>query len=138
MAETPDYESDEDPGRRWTVRTNDVWIDTEQSRIEIYRQLDRILHRPGSKPLRENREWRFRIVFLTEPEPTVTFTSRGFEVPSHAQDEADRFFEDVRAILEGATPVEDLVTPPPTTEPERPADETEIIDIESLEPGGGG
>ncbi len=94
VAESPNYDD-------WTVTENDVWVDETARRIEIYRRLRRVIHQPASKTRRENREWRFQVIF--EP-PLATFTSRGMGVPSHAQDEADRYFEDVLDILGGMPP----------------------------------
>ena len=91
VAESPDYDD-------WTVTENEVWVDEAAQRIEIYRRLRRVIHQPAYKARRENREWRFQVIF--EP-PLATFTSRGMGVPSHAQDEADRYFEDVLDMLGG-------------------------------------
>ena len=60
VAETPDYSSD-DPNERWIVDENHVAVFDEERRIEIYRKLDRMLHRPGAKPIRQDRTWRFRL-----------------------------------------------------------------------------
>src|SRR5688572_25508895 len=52
VAQTPDY-NHPDYTKRWTVRVNEVWVNPERSQIEIYRRLERVLHRPGSQPLHE-------------------------------------------------------------------------------------
>ena len=94
VAETPDYGD-------WRVVDNEVWVDEEDRRIEIYRRLRRILHRPAAKPLDEQRTWRFQIR-LQEKEPLVAvFVSRGWGVPAHAQIEGDRYFGDVAIQLSG-------------------------------------
>jgi hypothetical protein len=102
VAETPDYVSDPDPARRWVLTKNEVFVDDEALRIEIFRELDRVLHRPGARPLREQRTWRFRIE-LEEKEntPVATFFSRGFAIPLKAQDEAARYYDDVWKLLGG-------------------------------------
>ena len=91
VANTPDYDD-------WTVTQNDVWVDPASRRIEIYRRMRRVIHQPAYKARRENREWRFQVIF--EP-PMATFTSRGMGVPSHAQEEAEHFFDDVLDLLGG-------------------------------------
>ncbi len=91
VANSPDYDD-------WTVTQNDVWVDPASKRIEIYRRMRRVIHQPAYKARRENREWRFQVIF--EP-PVATFTSRGMGVPSHAQEEAEHFFDDVLDLLGG-------------------------------------
>jgi hypothetical protein len=106
VAQDPDYD-DPDPTKRWRVKENHVYVDDETARLEIYRELDRVLHRPGAKPLRESRTWRFQVMLDSGDAeagypPEATFMSRGWGVPSHAQDEADRYFREVREVLSGA------------------------------------
>ncbi len=91
VANSPDYDD-------WTVTQNDVWVDDASQRIEIYRRMRRVIHQPAYKARRENREWRFQVIF--EP-PVATFTSRGMGVPAHAQEEAEHFFDDVLDLLGG-------------------------------------
>lgn len=140
VAQTPDY-GHEDYTKRWTVRANEVWIDPDRSRIEVYRRLERILHRPASRPLHERREWKFSIAMEADDPPTVTFVSRSAAIPAHVWDEAQRYFDEVWQVLGGkplapafrrqpAPAVEDVE--PAQPESERPAPRT--IDIESLEP----
>ncbi len=103
VAETPDY-GDLDPSKRWFVRENHVRADETTRTIEIYRELDRVLHRPRTQPLREQQTWRFRVVMVADAPPTVTFISRGLGVPMKAVAEGDRYFADVRNLLAGTRP----------------------------------
>ncbi|MCH8316306.1 MAG: hypothetical protein IIA64_10070 [Planctomycetes bacterium] len=97
VAESPNYDD-------WIVTDNDVWVDEATQRIEIYRRLRRVIQQPAYKARRENREWRFQVIFeLTDP-PLATFTSRGLGVPSHAQHEGERYFLDVLDLLSGMPP----------------------------------
>lgn len=99
-AETPDYHHP-DPTERWTVRENNVWINDDENRIEIHREVERELMRPGAIPRHEQRQWRFQAVLEGTDPPTVRFNSRGLGVPAHAWIEAERFFDDVSDILGG-------------------------------------
>jgi hypothetical protein len=101
VAESPSYD-DPDPARRWTVRQNSVWIDEGTDRIEIYRELVRILHEPRKTPRRDERTWRFRVILdrSTSP-PTAEFIGRDLAVPSHVWNEAVLYFDDVWGILGG-------------------------------------
>ena len=144
VAETPDY-SDDDPDKRWIVQENDVWVDEENARIEVYRKVHRLLHRARTEPLLENRTWRFQVVMEQSDPPTAEFVSRGFAVPTHATMEAERFFEDVWSIL-GGPPVEmdetsDEVAAAAMTDDdhddleEQLSDERRpLVDVEALEP----
>jgi len=133
-AKSPDY-GDSDAQRRWTVRQNDVWVDDENNRIEIYRKLERDLHMPASPPLHENREWKFQVALEQRDPPTVRFTSRQVGVPAHVWDESERYFAEVWKFLNGnpeggAAPAPAPAAPSSTTRPrDKPA-----IDIQSLEP----
>jgi hypothetical protein len=103
VANTPDYASSPDITERWTVRQNSVFVDEDQSRIEILRTLERYLHQPAQPVLHENQEWRFQIVMEQSDPPVVKFTSRSAGVPAHAWNEADRYFAQVWEVL-GETP----------------------------------
>lgn len=92
VAESPEYDD-------WWVSSNNVWVDEANSRIEVHRRVDRSLRRPLARPLREEREWRFKITMASLDPPTVSFVSRGFGVPMHARIEAERYFADVRRML---------------------------------------
>lgn len=101
VAKTPNYSHGE-PRDRWTMRENQVWVDEEANRIEVFRRLERVLYRPASKPLHQDREWKFQVMLERRDPPVVMFKSRNAGVPSHAWDEADRFFAEVRDVLAGA------------------------------------
>ena len=100
VAGTPDY-SDLDPTRRWFLTENHVTADRENATIEIYRRVDRVLQRPGTRPVRQRRNWRFRIELESGAIPIATFTSRGLSVPAQAYEEAERYFAAVRRLLVG-------------------------------------
>jgi len=138
VARTPSYE-DPDPSKRWFVKENQVWVDSATNRIEIYREVRRVLHRPGAKPVREDWTWKFQIVLDPEEPPTAVFVSRGFGLPTRAAAEGRRFFADVTALLGGdrpagepGDPAHDRLPPPDTP----PTQDEPVIDIESLEPDG--
>jgi hypothetical protein len=131
VAETPDYSST-DPAERWFVKENDVYVDEENARIEIYRELDRVLHRARTNPIREQRTWKFQIIFEPEPAPpTAYFTSRRLGVPMQAADEAHRYFADVWALLGGSGLMESEPAPPE----QPPAEEEPPVDIEEGDEG---
>ena len=115
VAKSPAYNTG-DPADRWNVRENRVWADEEQNRIEIFRRLDRILYQPASKPRYEDREWRFQVALEQRDPPTVSFSSREVGLPSHAWEEADRFFDEVWDMLGGKR-----------IEPELPPDPVEAL-----------
>ena len=85
----------------WKVAANDVWVDESAQRIEIYRQLRRVLYRPGADPHHETQTWRFEVRLEGHNPPTASFVSRGIGLPTDAQYEANRFFLDVRDLLLG-------------------------------------
>src|SRR5688572_5270240 len=99
-ARTPDY-NHPDYTRRWMVRENQVWVDDENSRIEIFRRVERDLYRPASKSLQEQREWKIQAALGERDPPTIRFRSRQVGVPAHAWDEAERYFDDVWELLGG-------------------------------------
>lgn len=91
--------------RDWFVLENSVAVDEADRRIEVYRELRRDVVSPSTPPLREDQSWRFTITMDAPPPPKppeATFVSRTAGVPAHAWDEADRFFADVQALLDGA------------------------------------
>lgn len=104
VAKTPDYR-DPDPTQRWTVRENDVWVDEAGHRIEILRRLERDLHNPASKPRHEDREWKLQITLASGDPPKAEFKARGWVIPAHVWDEADRYFNQVWDLL-GGRPME--------------------------------
>jgi hypothetical protein len=132
VAETPNYDSD-DPQQRWLVKENHVWVDEGEARIEIYRELDRVLHRPGAKPERQQRTWRFNVELESQNPPVAVFFCRDYVVPVRVEREADRYFLEVWEILVGAP-----AAPPAADQP--PADDTPaepdlpVVDVDELEP----
>lgn len=101
VAESPEYDD-------WHVTSNEVWVDQEQARIEVYREIRRTLHRPRAKPSNQRRTWRLQYVLEDGDPPTVRVVSRGMGVPAHALEEADRYLLDVRRMLQS-----EFATPPP-------------------------
>jgi hypothetical protein len=85
----------------WKVAANDVWVDESEYRIELYRQLRRVLYRPGADPHHETQTWRFEVRLEDQTPPKASFVSRGVGLPTDAQYEADRFFLDVHDLLMG-------------------------------------
>ena len=61
VAQTPSYVGAE-PSRRWAVRSNEVWVDAENERIELQRWLVRDRSGPDVRPRREERRLRLRIL----------------------------------------------------------------------------
>ena len=117
VAKTPDY-STGPPDKRWIVKANEVYVDEGARRIEIYRELDRVLHRPGTQPLREQRTWRFQVTFDEKYPPSAVFLSRGPGVPMQARAEGKRYFGEVHDLLAGGYGSSGSVDDPAT--PDRP------------------
>ncbi|MCI0365319.1 MAG: hypothetical protein L0219_15730 [Phycisphaerales bacterium] len=120
VARTPDYSAPDDYTQRWTVRENQVWVDQANQRIEIFRRLERMLHRPRSQPLHEEREWKLQATLEERDPPTVRFTSRQLGVPAHAWDEAERYFDEVWKVLGGKPGQEPAPAPQPHVPPPPP------------------
>lgn len=128
----------------WHVTTNEVWVDQQNSRIEVYREVRRTLYRPKAKPQNQRRTWRLQCVLLQQDPPTVRVVSRGMNLPGNAMDEADRYLIDVRRILqteiapiptapaaEAQPPVSEAPTPQSAEEPETAPD---TVDTEAQQP----
>ena len=94
VAEAPEYP-------QWRVIENEVWVDSQTSRIEIMRILRRDRVRYGEQPKRESETWKFVVSITKSNPPTVKFLARQAAVPAHVWSEADRYFTDVRNLLEG-------------------------------------
>ena len=94
VAEKPEYP-------QWRVIENEVWVDSKTSRIEIMRILRRDRVRNEQQPRRESETWKFQITMVKSDPPTVKFFARQAAVPAHVWSEADRYFTDVRTLLEG-------------------------------------
>ncbi len=101
VSRNPDYSDPLDPTNRWTVVRNDAWVDEPNHRVEIQRELRRVLIRDGAKPLHESREWMFTVEMEPRERPVVHFTIRGTRIPAHGWREEDRFFTDLGSFLEG-------------------------------------
>ncbi|MBT8462777.1 MAG: hypothetical protein KJO44_09690 [Gemmatimonadetes bacterium] len=152
VAETPSYDG-ADPTGRWTVRENHVWVDADNARVEIYRELHRMLRRARTQPIEQRRTWKFQVMLDGGPPPHGVFVSRGWGVPAHARREGERYWNDVRRLLgAGRMPedagrdafIEPAATQPegfapeprPVDEPKAPDAEPDLIDIDDLMPGG--
>lgn len=96
-AENPVYDD-------WFVFDNQVMVDRDQARIEIYRILRRDLVRPGSPAQRQEEDWRFVVHATQSDPPTVEFSARQAAVPAHVWREAERYFYDMRTLLKGGDP----------------------------------
>jgi hypothetical protein len=96
VAEEPEYPN-------WLIIENEVWVDSKTSRIEIMRILGRDRVRPGQSPRRESETWKFQITMTKSVPPTVKFFARQAAVPAHVWVEADRYFTDVRTLLDGTS-----------------------------------
>lgn len=94
VAQSPQYDE-------WTLIENEVWVDEDQQRIEVYRRTMRTLYQPVSKPQTQDRTWRFQVHLAPGSPPEAKFISRGMAVPAHAKDEGKRYFDDVLELLSG-------------------------------------
>lgn len=158
VAQSPSYD-DLEPARRWLVDENQVWVDEQSARIEIFRRVHRMEGKRITKQHRNERTWRFQVLFHDGNTPSATFHARGMSIPMQVQDEADRYFADVRELLRGIEllmPVEseaplttiDLESIPatqpeiqPATQPaiqpaSQPASQPDKTPEEILNPGG--
>ena len=88
----------------WRVMDNQVHAEDGSHGIEVYRVLRRNLVHPESAPSLEQREWKFQIELRHDANagglPVVAVTARQIAVPAHVWTEADRYFAQVRAILD--------------------------------------
>ena len=127
-AETPTYND-------WKVAENNVWVDNTEYRIEIYRRLRRVLHRPESEPRREEQSWKLDIRLIGLDPPTGRLVSRGSAVPIHAQREGHRYFLDVLDLLLGVggeavlKDADDAVLQSLGTDEEPPPTESEAVEF---------
>ncbi|MCA9296469.1 MAG: hypothetical protein KC983_08125 [Phycisphaerales bacterium] len=134
VAEQPDYQSGP-YDQRWTVVRNDVFIDDANRRIEIDRELKRILQRPRTREERQDDHWTIRVTMVREDPPTVTFLDRGWHLPTDSQYEAERFFAEMREVL-GPRALPDDAALMPLDDAE--SFERGIDALESFEPDFGG
>lgn len=129
VAENPVYDD-------WHVFENEVMTARPEGRLEIFRILRRDLVRPGTNPVRQEEDWRFNVQFLNSDPPTIKFTARQASIPAHVWREADRYFADMRTILERDASVrtEDILVEELVIE-EAPVEEsTKDSDAVELEP----
>ena len=131
VAENPVYDD-------WFVLENEVMTARPEGRIEIYRILRRDLVRVGQDPVRQEENWRFQVQFLHTDPPTIKFSARQAAVPAHVWREGDRYFTDMRTILEpnGVVPVtdEESVELVVESEPEPETETTQEVELEVVEP----
>ena len=99
VAENPVYDD-------WYVMENEVMTARSEGRIEILRILRRDLVQVGQDPVRQSEDWQFNVQFMHTDPPTIRFTARHVAVPAHLWREADRYFSDMRTILERDRPVD--------------------------------
>ncbi len=99
-ADAPTYDD-------WVMRTNHVAVFESERRIEIHRELIRDIIAPGQPHWRDEASYKLSIRLDTElgadkktERPLVVFVSRDWGIPAHAWTEADRYFGDIRGVLE--------------------------------------
>jgi hypothetical protein len=95
----------------WDVVVNEAWVDEENRRIEIYRELKRESPEPVAQRRTEHRQWRLKVALEPVEPPRIVVVSQGMGVPAHAYEEAHRYFDEVRRILSagGLRPPEESV-----------------------------
>ena len=146
VAQSPSYD-DLEPAMRWIVDENQAWADESTGRIEIFRRVHRMEGKRITHQHRNERTWRFQVVFHDGNTPSATFTARGMSIPTQVLDEANRYFADVRELLRGVDSmmpeaIPPLSAPSPTpVDPEsipasQPATQPDKTLEEILDPGG--
>ncbi|MFZ9880838.1 MAG: hypothetical protein ACO3QC_05495 [Phycisphaerales bacterium] len=113
-AKAPQYDD-------WKLSENEVMIDEEGRRLEIYRIVRRTLVSPHADPWKEEVEWRMQVVLGRDWDgatPTVDFTARQITVPAWVWEEADRYFAQMRTLL---GPVKAPAEPAPHSDQIMPA-----------------
>lgn len=104
----------------WVMRRNDVAVFESERRIEVYRDLVRDVIAPGQPHWRDQQTYKLSISLAKEKKtelPMVVFVSRDWGIPAHVWTEADRYFGDIRGVLErpeGVIRASDL---PPSASP---------------------
>ncbi|MFO0873686.1 MAG: hypothetical protein U0575_06905 [Phycisphaerales bacterium] len=88
----------------WIVFENDYYADEATRCIDVYRHLRRDVNDGGGTPTREDQTYKLRMCLGATGEgvPEVTFASRAFAMPADAWSEADRYFAEVRSVLDAA------------------------------------
>ncbi|MCA9286782.1 MAG: hypothetical protein KDA22_16275 [Phycisphaerales bacterium] len=95
VAESPEYND-------WIVTENNVYVNEENQRVEVYRILKRERWSPNAPPTREEQEWRISLEMVPDADPpAVRCLSRGLGVPAHADLEASRYLEEIASLLRG-------------------------------------
>ncbi|MCH7602007.1 MAG: hypothetical protein IIB54_04510 [Planctomycetes bacterium] len=154
VAQSPSYD-DLEPDRRWIVDENEVWADEPGGRIEIFRRVYRMEGILITDQHRNERTWRFQVLFHDGNTPSASFHARGLSIPMQAQAEADSYFAEVRELLRGiedlmpekseaASPIKPPTTLPAPSEEEIPASQPASQPVsqpdktleEILDPGG--
>lgn len=139
VAQQPDYDSEK--WGKWHVMQNEVWVDEPKARIEVYRELRRVVYNAGMvKPDEQDREYRMTIKLRDSGTPRIRFETRALELPTDGFTESQRYFDDVGALLEGmpaaapAAPAQPTNAAPPATpaEPAPPADEPPV-DVDDMD-----
>lgn len=125
VAEQPDYDSEK--WGQWHVMANDIWVDEAGVRIEVSRHLRRVVYNAGMvKPDAQDRTYQISVSLRGSTSPLIRFTLRGFENPTDAYTESQRYFDDVGALLDGMPSMEQQpnAAPPMDAAPpdEAPAD----------------
>ena len=95
VAEGPDYTGD------WHVTHNLVTADRQSGIVDVNRDLRRSIREADGRWREESQSWQFRYELLPGNPPVVTAVNRNPAIPMHALVEANRFFDDVRAVLAG-------------------------------------
>lgn len=124
-ARTPEYDD-------WKLTENEVFVDENGRRVEIYRVLRRTLVSPYADERRETAEWRFQVALSDDDgTPMIDFTARQAAIPAHVWTEADRYFAQMRTLL-GPPAAKAASTEPPAAEaaPPQPAAEEASVPVE--------
>ncbi|MCH2134534.1 MAG: hypothetical protein MK116_12380 [Phycisphaerales bacterium] len=109
VAMTPDYESAHYT-KRWSIISNFVHVDEDSHVIEIDRELERLLRRPMTTPLYQDARWMFTVELVPGDPPAAIIHNRSISLPTKFQFEADRYFSDMRMLLE--TPMDPSAASP--------------------------
>jgi hypothetical protein len=98
-ANAPEYNDDGIQGR-WIVVENDVDANPDQARIDVRREITRILHLPRQKDQHDRREVKFSVYLLPTNPPTIEFISKStYFIAVRGEIEATRYFSAVNQML---------------------------------------
>ena len=142
VANEPNYESEK--WGKWHVTKNEVWVDEENARIEMFRELRRVVYKAGMvKPDDQDRTYRITVNLRDSEIPRVRFETRAWEIPADAFAESQRYFDDVGELLEimpmlaepavTTAPAEAPVAEPAPTEAPSAEEAPETVDIDEME-----